>query len=143
MNIVVAADHAGFALKEFIKSELESKGHTIVDKGAYALEPSDDYPMYIKAAAIEVQKNLESLGVVFGGSGQGEAIVANRISGVRAAVYYGGPKDIITLSREHNNANILSIGARFFSQEEALEAVSLWIQTPFSGDEWHARRVAQ
>ncbi len=143
MTIFLAADHAGFELKEFIKKELESGGHTIVDKGAYALEPSDDYPPYMKAATIEVQKNPESRGILFGGSGEGEAIVANRFRGVRAVVYYGGSKKIIVLSREHNDANILSIGARFLSKEEALEAVLLWIQTPFSGDERHARRIKE
>ncbi|KKU53120.1 MAG: ribose-5-phosphate isomerase [Candidatus Ryanbacteria bacterium RIFCSPHIGHO2_12_FULL_47_12b] len=143
MTIFLAADHAGFELKEFIKKELESKGHKIVDKGAYMLEPEDDYPLYMKAAALEVQKNPESRGIIFGGSGQGEAIAANRFRGVRATVYYGGNKEIIVLSREHNDANILSLGARFLSISEAQEAVFLWLETKFSGDERHKRRIGE
>ena len=143
MTIFLAADHAGFELKEFIKKELESIGHTVVDKGAYALELGDDYPPYMKAAAEEVAKTAGSFGILFGGSGQGEAMEANRLRGIRAAVYYGGSHDILRLSREHNDANILALGARFLTEEQAKEAIMLWLDTKFSGEVRHARRIAQ
>ncbi len=143
LRIILAADHAGFALKQEVKSYLESEGHTILDKGAHELVPEDDYPVYMSQAALEVAKDLEgeTKAIIFGGSGQGEAMVANRFPGVRAAVWYGGNTEIITLSREHNNANILSIGARFVSAEEAKKAVKLWLDTPFSHEEKHERRI--
>ena len=143
MTIILAADHAGFELKEIIKKELESIGHTVVDKGAYALELGDDYPPYMKAAAEEVAKTAGSFGILFGGSGQGEAMEANRLRGIRAAVYYGGSHDILRLSREHNDANILALGARFLTEEQAKEAIMLWLDTKFSGEVRHARRIAQ
>lgn len=143
MTIFLAADHAGFELKEYIKKELVSRGHEVIDKGAFALEAGDDYPLYIKAAALEVQKTPGAFGVIFGGSGQGEAIEANRLKGVRAAVFYGGPQDILRLSREHNDANILSIGARFVYKEEALGAIILWLGIRFSGEERHSRRIRE
>jgi ribose 5-phosphate isomerase B len=83
------------------------------------------------------------MGIIFGASGEGEAMVANRVSGIRATVYYGGSTEILTLSREHNNANILSLGARFMTPQEAIEAVTLWLETPFSNDERHARRISK
>ncbi|MBI4121588.1 MAG: RpiB/LacA/LacB family sugar-phosphate isomerase [Candidatus Ryanbacteria bacterium] len=143
MTVILAADHAGFELKEFIKGELQSHGYAVVDKGAHALDPGDDYPPYMKAAAEEVARSKDARGILFGGSGEGEAIEANRLKGVRAAVWYGGLLDIIRLSREHNDANILSLGARFLKREEALEAILLWLETPFSGEERHRRRIAE
>ncbi len=145
MKIYLGADHAGFELKQKIKQFLEQAGHEAVDLGAFSLDQNDDYPDFITpvahAVAHDLVEGVESKGIIFGGSGQGEAMAANRVDGVRAAVFYGAPLDIIKLSREHNNANILSIGARFVSEEEAFAAVKLWLETSFSGDERHVRRI--
>ena len=141
MKIYIGTDHAGFELKEKLKSFLEEMGRKVVDKGAYEYDREDDYPDFIKPVAEAVSKDSESRGIILGGSGQGEAIVANRVAGVRAAVYYGGTTEIIKLSREHNNANILSLGARFVDGAEAKEAVKLWLEIEFSGDERHQRRI--
>lgn len=141
MKIYIGADHAGFELKEDIVKFLLEKGFEVEDKGAYKLDPEDDYPDFITPVAQEVSKDKDSLGIVIGGSGQGEAIVANRIKGIRATVYYGGKPEIISLSKEHNNSNVLSLGARFLETEEAKEAVSRWIETDFSGDDRHVRRL--
>lgn len=145
MTIYLAADHAGFTLKEKIKVFLEGAGYTVADMGAYKEDANDDYPEFMTAAARAIANDLirgiDSKGIIFGGSGQGEAMAANRIDGVRAAVYYGGPKDIITLSRQHNDANILSLGARFVSEEDARAVVKLWLDTPFSNEERHKRRI--
>ncbi|OGG59612.1 ribose-5-phosphate isomerase [Candidatus Kaiserbacteria bacterium RIFCSPHIGHO2_02_FULL_50_50] len=144
MNIHIATDHAGFALKEtllaYVRDEL---GHTVHDHGAYAYDEHDDYPPFMAAVAQEVAKDASARGIILGGSGQGEAMVANRTRGVRAAVYYGGPFDIVRLSREHNDANILSLGARFLSEEDAKTAVRMWLGTDFSHEERHRRRIAQ
>src|SRR3989338_2165835 len=138
MMVYLASDHAGFALKEKIKAFLIDAGYAVKDFGAFAYEAEDDYPDFVAKAAEAVEENSgEDRAVVFGGSGQGEAMVANRYKGVRAVVYYGGPKEIVKLSREHNNANVLSIGARFVKEDEALAAVKLWLETPFSGEEQH------
>jgi ribose 5-phosphate isomerase B len=142
MKIYLASDHAGFKYKEALLSTLAQMGHEVVDKGAFAEDPADDYPAFIRAAAKAVANEKGTRAIVFGGSGQGEAMVANRMAGIRAAVYYGGSLDIIKLSREHNDANILSLGARFISLDEAKSAVALWLETAFSGDERHMRRIA-
>lgn len=144
-TIILASDHAGFAHKEAIKKFLQDKGATILDVGAHELVDGDDYPTYMAAAALKVAEDMsgDTKAIIFGGSGQGEAMVANRFPGVRAAVWYGGNDEIIKLSREHNDANILSIGARFVSEDEAKKAVELWLATPFSGDERHQRRNKQ
>ena len=142
MTVYLAVDHAGFALKENIKKLLVDSGYEIKDFGAFKLDPEDDYPDFVKLVAEAVAKDPKrSRGIVLGGSGQGEAMAANRYKGVRAAVYYGGPQDIVKLSREHNNANVLSLGARFISEQEALAAVKLWLETPFSTEPRHARRL--
>lgn len=145
MTIYLATDHAGFALKEKVRLFLESEGYAVADMGAYEENEDDDYPDFMTAAAQAIANDLirgvDSKGIIFGGSGQGEAMAANRIDGVRAAVYYGGPTDIITLSRQHNDANILSLGARFVSEAEALAVVKLWLETPFSNEERHKRRI--
>lgn len=145
LTIILASDHAGFAHKEAIKKFLQDKGVAILDVGAHELVEGDDYPTYMAAAALKVAEDAkgETRAIIFGGSGQGEAMVANRFPGVRAAVWYGGNDEIIKLSREHNDANILSIGARFVSEDEAKNAVELWLATPFSGDERHQRRIGQ
>ena len=141
MIIHLATDHAGYLHKEAVKKYLETQGIEVVDHGALSLDDQDDYPDFVALASVAVAQDQESMGIVFGGSGQGEAMVANRINGVRAAVYYGGPADIVTLSREHNAANILSIGARFVSIEDSIEVIRLWLETPFSNDERHIRRL--
>jgi ribose 5-phosphate isomerase B len=152
LKIVVAADHAGFALKELVKKHLEGQGYSVLDVGAHDLVPEDDYPVYMTAAAMKVAEDMsgKTRAVLFGGSGQGEAMVANRFPGVRAAVWYGVGSndgedglDILKLSREHNDANMLSVGARFAGEKEAKEGVDLWLATPFSGAENHQRRIDQ
>ena len=142
MIIYLATDHAGFNLKEKIKEFLVGLRYEIKDFGAFSLDPADDYPNFIKPAAEAVSKDPEnSRAIVLGGSGQGEAMVANRYKGVRAAVLDIYNADVIKLSREHNNANVLSLGARFLKEEEALDAVKLWLETPFTGEERHKRRI--
>lgn len=142
-TIILAADHAGFAMKEAVKAFLGKKGYTVLDVGAHELKDGDDYPVYMSAAAMKVAEDMSGAtrAIIFGGSGQGEAMVANRFPGVRAAVWYGGDQEILKKSREHNNANILSIGARFVTGEQACDAVAVWLSTPFGGDERHARRI--
>ena len=143
--IYLGSDHAGFELKGKVKAFLESAGYETADLGAFHNDASDDYPDFIlpvaNSVAADLIKGVESKGIVFGGSGEGEAMAANRVDGVRAAEYYGGPLEIVKLSREHNNANVLSLGARFVSEEEALAAVKLWLETPFSDDDRHIRRI--
>lgn len=141
MKVFIASDHAGFELKAKLIPFLKSLGYEVVDKGAFSFNKDDDYPDLITPVAKAVSEEKGSLGAVLGGSGQGEAIVANRFPGVRAAVYYGGAPDIITLSRQHNDSNVLSLGARFLNGEEAKAAVKLWLETPFSGEERHIRRI--
>ncbi len=143
MKIYFATDHAGYDLKEALASYVEKNlGFTVADMGAHQNDANDDYPDFIQLAAQEVSHDPSgSRGIVIGGSGQGESIVANRFPNVRCAVYYGGPLDIVKLSREHNNANILSLGARFMSLDEAKAAVKLWLETPFLEEERHMRRL--
>ena len=140
-KIFLGADHAGLELKEDVKKYLLKQGYDVEDKGAYSFDKNDDYPDFIKSVAKEVAKNKECRGIVFGASGQGEAITANRVKGVRAALYYGGNQEIAILSRTHNNANILSLGARFVSKDEAVKAVKLWLGTDFSNEKRHIRRI--
>lgn len=144
-TVILATDHAGFALKEVIKSFLQEKGYTIDDVGAYEFIPEDDYPRYMVKAGLKIAEDTEGKlkAIIFGGSGQGEAMVVNRFPGVRAAVWYGGSLEIIRLSREHNDANVLSIAARFVNETEAKAAVALWLETPFSNDERHVRRIQE
>ncbi len=144
MKIYLGADHAGFKLKESLKRHLQEKGLTVYDEGAFVESPRDDYPDFVDIVAQQVAADPENArGLVFGGSGQGEAMCANRYKKVRAAVYYGGPQDIIRLSREHNNANILSLGARFLTAVEAELVVDMWLGTAFSGADRHIRRIAK
>lgn len=144
MKIYFAADHAGFAHKEILIPYVRDLGYEVIDCGAYTYTEADDYPEFMKKAAEAVSQNpTGAMAIILGGSGQGEAIVANRCAHVRTVVYYGGNREIITLSRQHNNANTLSLGARFIDAEEAKEIVSLWLGTPFSEDERHTRRIAQ
>jgi len=155
--IYLGCDHAGFELKEKIKEWLKEWGYEFEDKGAFEFDPQDDYPDFIRTAAKAVAKNPEDhKGIVLGGSGQGEAIVANRVKGVRTAVFYGAPEkigeEIIRLSREHNNANVLSLGARMIercidgglmSEDVLKRLIRLWLETPFPGEERHIRRIKQ
>jgi len=147
MKIVFAADHAGFALKEvlvaFVRDVLAPEyGWEVEDLGAHTLSPEDDYPEIVAGAARAVAADPEDTrAIILGGSGQGEAMTANRFSGVRAAVYYGGALELVTLSREHNDANVLSLGARFLGEDEMREAVRLWLTTAFSDDARHIRRI--
>lgn len=143
MKIYIGTDHAGFELKESLAVFLRALGYEVFDMGAHSFEALDDYPDFICPVAEAVAGDSDSRGIILGGSGQGEAMCANRIKGARAAVYYGGPFDIAILSREHNDANILSIGARFVEDDEAKEVIRIWLKTPFSGDERHARRIAK
>lgn len=142
--LYLASDHAGFELKEKLKAHLQELGLAIKDCGAFSLDAADDYPDFVALAAQAVSEDPQNArAIILGGSGQGEAMVANRFRGVRAAVYYGGNEKIITLSREHNDANALSLGARFLSEDEAKRAVKLWLDTKFSGEERHTRRIGK
>ncbi len=141
MKIHIGADHAGYNLKERLKDFLAHAGYEVVDHGAYELRPMDDYPDFIEPVARMISENPEEMGIILGGSGQGEAIDANRFANVRAIEYYGGKPEIIILGRQHNNANVLSLGARFVTDEEAEEAIMLFLGTAFSGAEHHQRRI--
>lgn len=141
MKIVLATDHAGYEHKEALKKHLLDQGFEVKDFGTDISEPCD-YPDFIHPAAEAVAADPEGTrGIIFGGSGQGEAMVANRVKGVRATVYYGSTPEIIELSREHNNANVLSIGARFVSVDEMKIVVDQWLKTDFPGEERHVRRI--
>ena len=140
MKIHIATDHAGLDLKNIIRDYLISKGHEVTDHGAHEYDALDDYPDYIFPCAKAVASDLESRGIILGGSGQGEAMVANRVKGVRAAVFYNGPVEIVKLSREHNNANILSLGARFMTEDEIYAVIQMWLDEPFGGGR-HQRRI--
>lgn len=154
LKIHIASDHAGFELKEALIVFLRERGLDVEDDGPSSFNPEDDYPDYILPMAAKVAQNKDTYGIALGASGQGEAMVANRIKGVRAAVYYGPAKqsqkdaegktlDMLASTREHNDANILAIGARFVSTEEAKEAVLTWLGTAFSGAERHVRRLSK
>jgi ribose 5-phosphate isomerase B len=148
MRIHLGTDHAGFHHKEAVKEYLLDQGLEVIDHGAVTFDGRDDYPDFIAPAAQAVglsggpELNTD-VGIIFGASGQGEAMVANRVPGVRCAVYYGGPTEILTLSRAHNNANLLSIGAMFVSIEEAIAAIAIWSEIPFSNDERDIRRLSK
>ncbi|MBI3638212.1 RpiB/LacA/LacB family sugar-phosphate isomerase [Candidatus Wolfebacteria bacterium] len=142
MIIYLASDHAGFELKEKLKKYLEELNYQIKDLGNFIYDKNDDYPDWVLKAAEAVSGDPQnSRAIVLGGSGQGEAMVANRFKNVRAAVFYNCNEDVIKLSREHNNANVLSLGARFLTEEEAKKAVKIWLETPFSNEERHKRRI--
>ncbi len=145
-KILLASDHAGFELKNMLCEFLPAIGYEIEDMGPDILDPEDDFPELLTPAGFAVAQDPENVcAVVIGGSGQGEAMVMNRFPGVRAVVFYGNEdrtkaEEIIKLSREHNNANVLSFGARFITADEAKWAVELWLNTAFSGEEKYARR---
>ncbi len=141
MKIYIGSDHAGYELKELLKTYLSNLNNEVEDCGAFTLNAEDDYPDFIQPVAQKVTENPGSLGIILGGSGQGEAMCANRVAGARASVYYGGTLDMIRVTREHNNANILSLGARFITEEEAQQAVELFLTTKFSDEPRHIRRI--
>lgn len=159
MKVYFASDHAGFETKnklvDYVRDQL---GYEVEDCGAFVDDPQDDYPGIIAGAArklaADVAAGKDSRAIVAGASGQGEAIVANRFKGVRCALFYGDPGqdqvdasgkrlDILTSTREHNNANALSLGLRFLTFDQAKDAVARWLVAPFPGEARHARRIAQ
>lgn len=151
MKIFIGTDHAGFGLKEKLVQFLKLQGHEVFDKGAYEYNEGDDYPDFIVPVAEEISIDPNnSKGIIFGATGEGEAITANRFPNVRAVVYYGQAQcvvdddaDVILRSRQHNNANILSLGARYLTEEEMMKVVSLWLNTPFTNEERHVRRLSK
>jgi ribose 5-phosphate isomerase B len=157
MNIALATDHTGFEQIKQLREYLESLGHTCSNFGPDDFNPDDDYPDFMRPAAEAVSKGEYDRGIILGGSGQGEAMAANRVKGVRCAVFYGpvvplrvvdaegnqsrDPYAIVRLSRLHNNANMLSLAARFVDLEDMKNVVKLWLETEFSEDERHNRRI--
>ncbi len=158
MKVYLASDHVGFELKKKLKDFLEKEGFEVEDCGAYEFDKNDDYPDFISKAAAAVSKDPDnSRGIVFGGSGQAEMMVANKFKGIRCALFYAAeipvraadvtgrmstdPYEMIRLTREHNNANMLSIGVRFVSDDEALKVSKLWLNESFPGHERHVRRI--
>ena len=151
MKIYIGTDHAGFELKEKLKVYISDLGYEVIDKGPFSYDANDDYPDLIRPVAEAVATDHGSMGVILGGSGQGEAMCANRVPGARAGVYYGGAKkqtdisgnviDMVTSMREHNNANIISIGARFMDESEVKDAVKQFLRAPFPDNVRHARRI--
>lgn len=157
MKIFIGADHAGYEGKEKLKAFLVDVGYEVIDKGALNFDKDDDYPDFIRPVAEEVAKDEESRGIIIGGSGFGEAMCANRVRGARALVFYGpmlpkntvdiegreshDPYEIVKLARIHNDANIISFGIRFLTFEEMQEAVRIFLETKFYGDERHVRRI--
>ncbi len=161
MKIYIGSDHAGFELKEKLKvyfTEL-GLGYEVEDKGSMTYDKDDDYPDFIRPVAEAVAADDKSMGIILGGSGQGEAMAANRVKGARAAVFYSqalpqsavdvtgktsiDPFEMVKLAREHNNANILSLGFRFLSEDEMKFAAELFLKTEFKGEERHVRRIAK
>ena len=158
MKIYLGTDHAGFELKEKIKSYLLEKNFQVEDCGAFEFDKNDDFPDFIGKVGEVISKDPEnSRGIIFGGSGQAEMMLANKYKNVRCALFYSlaipistvdatgtksnDPYEIIKLTRLHNNANILSLGSRFLKTEEAIKAVEIWLKIPFSNDERHIRRI--
>ncbi len=147
MKILIASDHAGFELKNSLVAYLNTLNFNVEDLGPMSHDESDDYPDLIAPLAARISSEAKQtdklLGIIIGGSGQGEAIVANRFSGVRAGVYNCNNLELVKLMREHNDANIISLGARFVNLEDAKEAVKLFIETSFSHDARHERRIKE
>jgi ribose 5-phosphate isomerase B len=145
MRIHVATDHAGLDLSKELQAHLRAGGHDVVDHGPQSYDPLDDYPSFCINAAIAVVADqaagVESLGVIFGGSGNGEQMAANKVRGARAALVWSVPT--AELARQHNDANLIAIGARQHTIAEAELFIDTFLATPFSGDERHARRIAQ
>lgn len=145
MRIHIATDHAGLETSHYLIQELTSLGHEVFDHGPQSFDPLDDYPAFCINAALAVQRDLQAdvkaLGIVLGGSGNGEQIAANKVKGIRAALVWS--KEIAELARQHNDANVIAVGARQHSKEEVLEFIKVFIAEPFSQDERHERRIGK
>lgn len=139
MRIHIGSDHAGLDFKSVIIKHLQASGHEVTDHGPHEYDALDDYPVFCIPAAEAVAADEGSFGIVLGGSGNGEQIAANKVNGVRAALVWS--VEIAKLAREHNNANVISIGGRMHSEEFCLELVDTFLATPFPGDERHVRRI--
>src|SRR5688572_11061412 len=139
MRVHIGSDHAGLELKEHLMGWLAERGHEVVDHGPFFHDPLDDYPVFClraaEAVAEEHAEGMDSLGVVIGGSGNGEQIAANKVEGVRAALAWS--EETAVLAREHNDANVVSVGGRMHSVEDMTRFVGAFLETPFSGDERH------
>jgi len=141
MRVHIGSDHAGFELKQHLVGVLAEKGYDVVDHGAESYDAEDDYPPYCLATGEAVVADDGSLGVVIGGSGNGEAIAANKVDGVRCVLAWS--EDTAKLGRQHNDANIVSVGGRMHTTEEATQLIEWFLETPFSGDARHARRIQE
>jgi ribose 5-phosphate isomerase B len=141
MRVHLGSDHAGFEFKQQLSERLQAAGHEVVDHGPAVYQAGDDYPPYCLRAAAATVDEPGSLGVVIGGSGNGEQIAANKVKGVRAALAWN--LETAKLARQHNNANVVSVGARMHSAEEAISFVEAFVAEPFSQDPRHERRIAQ
>lgn len=150
--IYLGSDHRGYNLKEKIKNWLAEWGYDFQDMGASSYDEQDDYPDFVKPVAEKVSADPNAMGIILGGSGQGEAIVANRYNNVRAVVYYGGAEEIVKITRLHNNSNVLSIGAAWgdtvsestpLGEEQVKRAIKLWLDTDFLSAPRHVRRIAK
>ena len=139
MRVYLGSDHAGFELKNHLVEWLKEAGHEPVDCGPHIYDAQDDYPPFCLRAAERTAADPEALGIVIGGSGNGEAIAANKVKGVRAALAWS--TETATLGRQHNNANVISVGARMHSLDEATKFVEVFVATPFSEDPRHIRRI--
>jgi ribose 5-phosphate isomerase B len=141
MRVHIGSDHAGFELKTHLVNYLNGQGYEVVDVGPHSFDPDDDYPPYCIATGLAVVEDPGSLGVVIGGSGNGEQIAANKVTGVRAALAWNA--ETAALARQHNDANVVAIGARQHLLDEAIALVETFLNAPFSGNERHTRRIAQ
>ena len=141
MKIHIGSDHAGLEFKAKIIDHLKKGGHDVTDHGPIVYDAQDDYPVFCIPAALAVAKDPNSFGIVLGGSGNGEQIAANKVKGVRAALVWS--VETAKLAREHNNANVISIGGRLHEEAFCLQLVDTFLATPFSGDERHIRRINQ
>jgi ribose 5-phosphate isomerase B len=139
MRIYLGSDHAGYDLKKHLVSWLAAQGHEAVDCGPAEYDALDDYPPFVMLAAAKTAADPDSLGIVIGGSGNGEAIAANKVDGVRAALAWS--EETARLGREHNNANVISVGARMHSEDDATKFVEVFLATAFTGEERHIRRI--
>jgi ribose 5-phosphate isomerase B len=140
VRIHLATDHAGFELKNALASHLQTLGHEVIDHGAWAYDPDDDYPPFCFAAGQAVVSQPGSLGIVIGGSGNGEQIAANKVRGVRAALAWN--VETARLARRHNDANVIGLGARQLTTEQAIAIVEAFISEPFQDEDRHSRRIA-
>ena len=139
MRVHIASDHAGYELKAIALTHLENNGHEVIDHGALTYDPQDDYPSFCFEAAQATVNDPGSLGIVIGGSGNGEQIAANKVRGARAALAWN--LQTARLAREHNNANVVGIGARMHTSEEALEIIDAFLSEPYSNEPRHQRRI--